>query len=340
MVKALSSISSFKSNIKFFRNIILFITFFLILDQGIAAILRCSYQHILTGPGRYNYIKQNRYDCLIMGSSTSTCFYEDILSKELGISVLNIGLDGSALIYSRSLLEMVIAEDIKPDIIALNIDLFEPLKSAWSGNYYSMMDEMKPLYGEVDYIDRALLKDKPFEFIKYQIASYKYNGLLLSLIVKNLKDEKIYQRGNAPDSILRLPIDEKTMSEKFSNHIELDVRKLHLYEDFISVCKKNMIDVIFVESPLYYPQGRLTDRDRKIESLFVNMTEREHIPFIRITQETYPLFKTNTLFKDVLHLNHKGSIIFSAIFSERLKRLNIITKVISKRQSLVLNKSK
>lgn len=322
-MRALSSISSSRNAFHYARNLILFLGIFFIMDHAVASVLKKYYEHIYTGPGRYNYIKHNRFDGLIMGSSTSTCIYDRILSNELGISVLNVGLDGSALIYTRSLLELVLANKIKPDFILLNVDLFEVLTSAWSGNYYSMIDDMRPLYGEVDYISKALYKGKPFEFIKYGIQSYRYNGLLLSIAAKSLKNEKIYRRGNSPSTVIDLPIDSKTMEEKFSDRLDIDMRKVHLYEEFISVCKKNEILVILIESPLYYPEGKLTGRDRKIEELFTDMTSRNHVPFIRITQETYPLFRNSLLFKDVLHLNHNGSILYSQVLCAELKRKGI-----------------
>jgi hypothetical protein len=301
------------------KKLALFVAVFFLLDQSIAWILGHLYQQVKTGPGRYNYIKEHRFDCLIMGSSRSMCYYSDILSEKLGYSVLNIGLDGSALIYSRCLLDLVLVHKVQPTVIILNTDLSEILKSAWSGNYYSMIEKFAPMYGESDYIDNALGKGKPFEFLKYMIASYKYNDLPLSLLVKSFKGNSVYARERSPDEVLKLPLDSETVRDKFGNDLDIDKRKLSVYKDFISVCRNNGITLILVESPLYYPQGMLTQRDKVLEKVMQRIADGYKIPFIRITQETYPIFRDHLLYKDVLHLNDKGSIIFSEILSQRLR---------------------
>lgn len=308
----------------YLRRVALFLSIFYVIDISTASILGFLYKQVYTGPGRYNYIKENRFDCLIMGSSTSTCYYSDYISKELGISVLNVGLDGSALSYSRCILDLVVTKKVKPNIVILNIDLFEIQKNAWLGNYYSMIEKLSPLYGESKVIDKALNKGRPFEFLKYKIATYKYNDIVLSLIMKNLRNNtKIYQREKSPEKVLSLPLDKETIDSKFKNELNVDERKTSLYEEFIIECKKQGIKLFFVESPLYYPEGEMILRDKKIESIFDKIADKNDIPFIKITQNTYPVFKTNLLFKDVLHLNDKGSIIFSKILCDEIKKHGI-----------------
>ena len=319
----LLSISSFKINKNTVKSFILFIALFIILDHGLAAGLRYLYGKIHYGPGRYNYIINNRFDCLVMGSSTSTCYYSDTISWKTGLSTLNVGLDGSALIYSRCLLDLLVSQNIKPRIILLNIDLFEIQKSAWSGNFYSMVEKLNPFYGATPYITAALHKGKPLEALKFLMASYKYNDLFLSLTLKNLREDKIYKRSKSPETVLQIPVDDKTLETKFSSKINIDKRKKTLFQEFIIECKKNNIHLIFIESPLYYPECKLTERDKKLESIFVEMAHNNNIPFLRITQDTYPVFRSNFLFKDVLHLNDKGSKIFTDILCKEIMQREI-----------------
>lgn len=313
-----------KPILKFSSVVILFCLVFLILDRAAGLILDDQYSKISTGPGRYNYIKSHRYDCLVMGSSTSTCFYGDVLEKCLGQTVLNVGLDGSALIYSRCLLELVLQNQVKPDLIILNIDLFEMQKTAWSGNYYSMIEQFRPLYGQSRFIDHALRKGKPFEIIKYTAHTYRYNDLILSIIQKRLKGDKIYQRDKSPSDTLSLPIDEITIKDKFSSDLNLDDRKLVLYGEFIDVCKKNNIDLVLIESPIYYPHCKMTERDVRLQGIIRRLALESGVPFISITQDTHPVFRDHSLFKDVLHLNDKGSVLFSEIVCAELKKRKLV----------------
>jgi hypothetical protein len=287
-------------------------------------VLDSQYQKIFSGPGRYNFIKANRYDCLVMGSSTSTCYYEEILSEELGKKVLNVGLDGSALIYSRCLLDLIIHYHVKPGIIIYNIDLFEMRKSAWNGNFYSMIEQFRPFYSQSEYIDHALNKGRSFEFLKYVLHTYRYNDLPLSIIQKRLKGSTAYSRDRSPTGVLSLPIDEETVHDKFSHELDLDERKIMLYRDFIEVCKREDIKLVFVESPIYYPDRRLTQRDIELERSIRKLARESFVPFIPITQDTHPVFKDHKLFKDVLHLNDRGSIVFSKIVSTEMRKKGII----------------
>lgn len=316
MPLSITNFSFFKS---FVAKVLLFFIGLVVIDNGISFIFQNNYKMIYNGPGRYNYIRENKHDCLIMGSSTSTCYYADILSSKLGISILNVGLDGSALIYSRCLLEYVLVHDVKPQFIFLNIDLFEFLSGAWSGNYYSRVEQLRPLYGEASYIDKTLLMGTKFEKYKYLFKSYKYNDLPLSILIKRIRPSQTYRRGEAPKGVMRLPIDEKTLTDTFNCKHDIDKRKIDLLIEIINVCKDNDIYLFLVESPLFYPRMRMIERDQKIEAEISHLADRMGIPFIRVTQETHQVFKSPELFWDVLHLNDRGAKIFSDILGNEIK---------------------
>ncbi len=322
MKMPLFTISS-KALKKYIKYLTIFCLGFILIDQSTAWMLGINYKKIYSGPGRYNYIRENRYDCLVMGSSTSTCYYSDILSKELGVSVLNVGLDGCSLIYSRCLLEYVLIHKVKPEIILLNIDLFEFLTTAWSGNFYSRIEQLRPLYGQSSYIDSALLMGEPWAVLKYLVSSYKFNDLPLSILIKRIKSEKRYERERSPQGVLKIPIDAKTLNEKFGNKGKVDSRKMDLLREFIMVCKSNHIKLICVESPKYYPGMRISREEYDVVAQVELLSEDQEIPYLRITQEYYNEFQTNKVFKDVLHLNNKGSIIFSNILCHELIKIGL-----------------
>lgn len=319
-MKALSFTTNSSSS-TMVRQTVIFLSLLIILDFMIAGILDRGYRHIHTGPGRYNHIKSNRYDCLIMGSSTSTAYYSDIISRETGFSTLNVGIDGSALIYSRCLLDLVIHHHVKPKIVILNIDLFELSPQAWSGNYYSMIEKLAPLYGETPFITKALEKDLYTEKMKYWMQTYKFNDLMLSIPVKLMKDQEDYRRKKAPADILKLPLDEQTMKDRFPLETDIDDRKKILYESFVKVCLENAIKIIFIESPIYYPDHKLTARDQKYEAAIHIIALQYKIPFIILNQETDTRYTDPFLFKDVLHLNHMGARLFSRSVSQEINNL-------------------
>jgi hypothetical protein len=65
----------------------------------------------------------------------------------------------------------------------------------------------------------------------------------------------------------------------------------------------------------------MTTRDVWLQNIIKAIALDEHVPFIPITQDTHPVFRDYRLYKDVLHLNDKGSVIFSKIVCLELKKL-------------------
>jgi lysophospholipase L1-like esterase len=118
-----------------------------------------------------------------------------------------------------------------------------------------------------------------------------------------------------------------TLKEKFSDKLDIDQRKIDLLKEFASVCKRNRIRVILIESPIYYPYTTMTNRDRIVEGLIIKTAKELDVPFIPLTQDICPVFRDSRLFKDVLHLNRKGSKIFSGMVSEKV--LEFVPKTIS-----------
>jgi hypothetical protein len=303
-------------------KVIFFIFLIITIDNSLGLLLKWAYSKINAGPGRYNYIRSNQYDLLVMGSSTSTAYYSNIITKKTGLRTLNVGLDGSALIYSFCLLDLVIQGDVKPKMVILNIDLFELSKSAWGGNNFSMIEKLAPLYGETDIITNALEKGKISEKIKFFSKTYRYNDLLLSIPSQLYKSTKRYMRGASPNTVMQLPIDSQTINDRFPNIIDLDRDKLRLYEKFIELCQMHAIQPVFIESPIYYPALGLTERDRYFEEQLESLAKKNSVPFIKINQDNYPVFRSHLLYKDVLHLNHKGSQLFSDLVSQKLLAVN------------------
>ena len=315
-MKVLSStISSKHLIVRRVMAVIIFLICFFMIDLLIGLTCDKLYGRIYTGPGRYNYFKANRFDCLIMGSSRATYYYADILSRKTERTFLNVGLDGSALVYSRALIDYIVQHGAAPKFVILNIDLFEFQMNAWSGNYYAMIESLMPLYGQNDYIDNALLEKGRWEWVKFQIRSYKYNDNILSILKKNIRVDDVYTHVKSPKTVMQLPIEEAIFREKYLQPYHVDPQKIDLLEDFIHFCRLNQIRPILVISPKFYPNGEITATDRALEKMVSRTAAQLKVDLLKITAETHPEFKQISLYKDILHLNHTGSILFSNIFS-------------------------
>lgn len=317
---------NFKLNIlgRFTVCLLVFLSIFISLDYALYSMLNRLYARIETGPGRLNWFKQNRYDILIMGSSTAKAYYDDMMSEALGLSVLNISLDGSSILYSRCLLEYILYHQVKPKFLILNVDLFEVLDTAWGGNSYANMDKFLPVYGSVDYIDRVLNRKNSTEFIKFYSKSYRFNNTAISILRKSItKRDTGYFRKKPEHKNLELPVDPKIITQKFSMKANIDYKKLGIYKEIIETCQQNGIKILFCETPAYYPSGKMTFRDKESETIIEKLCNEYLVPFLVFSQDNYPVFSSNTMFQDVLHLNYDGGKVFSNLLAEELKSLGL-----------------
>jgi len=273
------------------------------------------YKKISTGPGKFNYIGKNQFDVLVMGSSTAKAFLSDQIGSKIDRSILNVSLDGSSILFSRCLLDWVTQNHVAPDMIILGIDLFELHDNAWKGNFFANIDKLSPLYGRNQLIDQSLTKDSVLGKLKYSIKSFKFNNIVPSVAIKYFKDDPVYRREKPSEKILSIPVDAKTVENKFNDYYSPDLQKISLYEDIIATCKKYSISLVFIAPPLYYPDLQQNQRDIKTENIFREISVKHNIPFYPITIDNYPIFKSNMLFEDVLHLNIEGAKVFSDIVS-------------------------
>ncbi len=295
------------------KYIFLFIGLFLFVDNVTSLTLSSMYKKISTGPGKFNYIGENKFNILFMGSSTAKAFLSDQIENKIDRRILNVSLDGSSILFSRCLLDWVTKNHVAPNMIILGIDFFELHDNAWKGDYYANIDKLSPLYGKNQLIDQSITKDSMLGKIKYSVKSFKFNNIVPSIAIKYFSDDVVYRREKPSGKILSIPVDAKTVETKFNDYFSPDLRKISLYEDIIAICKKNSIRLVFIAPPLYYPDLQQNQRDKKTENLFRKISEKHNIPFYPITIENYPIFKSNMLFEDVLHLNTEGAKLFSDI---------------------------
>jgi len=304
--------SNFRHTVK---SIFLFVVLFVLVDNVASFMLSGMYKKISTGPGKFNYIGENQFDVLVMGSSTAKAFLSDQIEKKVDRRILNVSLDGSSILFSRCLLDWVTQNHVAPDMIILGIDLFELQDNAWKGNFFANIDKLSPLYGRNQLIDQSLTKDTIQGKLKYSIKSYKFNNIVPSIAIKYFNNDGVYRREKPSGEILSIPVNAKTVEKKFNDYYSPDLRKISLYEDIIATCKKNSIRLVFIAPPLYYPDLQQNQRDKKTEKLFREISKKHNVPFYPITIENYPIFKSNMLFEDVLHLNIEGAKVFSDIVS-------------------------
>lgn len=316
-MKANSFISNSKKKVKVTIKLLSFILLIYIMDQAIGF----SANYLLWNKDNNGLIAVEMIkrtinydpDIVILGSSRAKFHYNpQVMEKELGMSVFNLGIDGSNLYYHLNVLR-ILNKHIKPKYIVydiaydLSLDTYQKLDRQTS-DLYPLVSSSKDFY--------KIEKVNMFEPILLKMNFYKYNSVLGSIYrsaLKPIKDDTIngfsYLANGNNDLIL----------EELDFPLNYDFEEYNLSEyvlELISHCEVNNIKLVFAVSPRY------TANNQQIPQVFQAYFEEHKIPlyvFDKIEFNTNPKW-----FVDLEHVNSEGADEFSTIIAKELK--DIITK--------------
>ncbi len=163
---------------KILKAIIIFITILIMSDQIVGRLLRKYYFSMKSGTNaKITYIaEKTNADLLVFGSSAASHNYNtELLEKKLGIKSYNAGRDGTGLLYSYGLLQMVL-QRYTPQIVILD---FHP--ASLNKNYTDdeRIAPLLPYYQDHPEIRELILNRSKFEKFKMFSKIYPYNSLNL-----------------------------------------------------------------------------------------------------------------------------------------------------------------
>lgn len=313
-MKANSFISNSKKKVKVAIKLLSFILLISIMDQ----VIGFSANYLLWNKDNNGLIAVEMIkrtinydpDIVILGSSRAKFHYNpQVMEKELGMSVFNLGIDGSNLYYHLNVLR-ILDKHIKPKYIVydiaydLSIDTYQKLDRQTS-DLYPLVSSSKDFY--------KIEKISVLEPILLKMNFYKYNSVLGSIYrsaLKPIKDDTIngfsYLANENNDLILE--------ELNFPLNYDLDAYNLSEYVlELISYCQVNDIKLIFAVSPRYTPNNE------QIPQVFQAYFAEHNIPLYVFNELD---FNTNPkLFVDVEHINSEGADKFSTIFANELKEI-------------------
>lgn len=314
------------------KNIALFLVLLVLLDQVIGFAISKAFVRIRSGDkgGSINFALEKKAEILILGSSRARHHYAPkVMSKALGKTVYNAGINGQGLLYAFLLFDLKVIKGTVPSHVILNIDPGSFLGKGTqtrSKIFAHFMDDSKLVYQTMQTLS-------PFSSLKYLSKTYRYNGMLLP-ILKNL----FINQPNDFNGFLALegPLQPKHIDHiikagpgNVAKNIEVfDATIVKLFHRFLQQCNTLNIDVILVNSPRYNPF--ISDQDvieqymfwqRSIAKLLKHAKDAH---FLTVNTFTYPnLFLDASLFKDQSHMNKNGAILFSKILSRELKKIMV-----------------
>ncbi len=273
--------------------------------------LCCNYlnDHPKRGETFYrNYIVNESNDDMIMfGSSRMVHHYvSNILFDSLGMAVWNAGADGMGIIMNYGYLELLLRHHtpkvILYDLSPYDICLEDNVKQLRNLRPYAAVKEIRDLIKSVE----------PLELVKLHSRLFMYNSSLLPLIRDYFKPG-----GKGKDNGYRAlsGFMDETMNNDEETVPDIDSRideiKIGMLEKFVSKCKNEGIQLIFLVSPEFCTkQTSFSDR---VESLIKDRVLFFNYSFVE------GISNDKSLFQDRGHLNNDGAVLFTRLLSERLK---------------------
>jgi len=288
------------------------------LDQIIGNVLEFYFFKQKTGPN-YQIIESittSNAELVVLGNSRAQHHYNPkIISSKTELLTENYGLNGGYGIYLPSFQVDEMTSHYKPKVIIIELD--PNSMGYWKGNY----DKLTVLMPFIDKYPNAyhyiMLRDN-YQKIKLFSKSYKfnsliYNELIYSLFETNFKHVKsfipITKSLSNNDSIASVNKIRNLSSKTMDINMQLILEKL------IQLTKSMNIKLIFVNSPIY--NNAVNDNYSFAGNKAIQIMNDNNISFWDYSNDS-TFFNKYYLFSDRLHLNDKGSELFSNIIAERL----------------------
>ena len=295
---------------KFLAYILLFFFIVAVIDCGFGLTCRYLNSHGKGGDtrDRYYIAKQCSEDILMMGSSRMHHHYvPEIVEDSLHMSAYNCGVDGNGIILSYGYL-LMITERYKPQMIIYDISGFD----MYQDDNKRYVDLLKQYYKEPGIIDILTSIDKK-ERIRLLSSLYRYNSQFFSLLKDYFNSSSSGQKGYAP---IKKEIQEPPADIYVNdNNFVPDSLKLSYVRKFIEKCKEEGIRLIFCSSPFYGKTQESTYNDP-----IKDICSESNIPFLDFSEDE-EINGDFRYFSDAVHLNERGSILFTRKLVSALKKL-------------------
>ena len=246
---------------------------------------------------------------IIMGSSRAWVHYNPrILDSVLCINSYNLGINGSQMNRQIQKYDLYQKYNRKPFLIIQNIDL-------WSLDYtvgYER-EQFFPYFWN-RHVRSGIMKTEPFSLLEKYVPLYRYD--LLSIPHFSPKSlEKGYHG-------MDLPWNGKAYMDQDSIFFEPNDTTVKMFDDYLFRTKKQGIKVLFVYTPLFKGAKNKIKNLGEMYSFYQKYADKYDIQILDFMN--MDICNDTTYFYNAMHLNTKGSDIFTDSLANSIKRLGIL----------------
>lgn len=263
--------------------------------------------------GTINYVINNKktLDFLILGASRARHGIDTEKLQSLGNNGYNLGINGASALNSLLILDILLQNNVKPKTVLLQADLFD----FGDDTQEKTIDQVKRVYQyDTPLIREYVKRIGKTEEIKYFFGLYKFNRKIINITFNFFKRNSIKdEKGFVGLPISEDKIDDTVVSRKY--HYDKNGLSFEAVKKMQKICEKNKIKFIVVFPPSYAN----TSYNEKEQLRLLKALEDEKINFINMSNiNKYAELKSESNWKDGLHLNYIGAEIFSKLLNDQL----------------------
>ena len=291
-----------------------------VLDFGMGSILEYFFFKTNEGDfgGRINQVLKSEADIVVLGSSRAEHHYiPEILSEYTGLRVQNAGFDGQSILFQYGLFCLIIG-NFTPRIVVLDLTVFDIIDD--NGVSLERLSILLP-FKRNSCVRSIIVNRSIFEPLKLMSKTYAFNSMALSIIKFTLfpNVEGSLKRSGYNPLFGKINLDtfRKTKRANMpSKNLRISKLKLNALLNIINIAKEKNILLVFSQSPSW---AKIDKKElRSVREVFNGLIKSKKIAYIKIDRENYKGIDNMDYYKDPLHLNHRGAVLYSNIFAERL----------------------
>jgi hypothetical protein len=261
-------------------------------------------------------------DILIIGNSRGKSHFDTaVIDSISGHSSFNIGIGGYPLNVQLAKYQLYKEHNVKPRIIVQNIDystvsIFQDIRRQHES------EQFFPLVYDPDM--RRILKELGYSFFELNVPLYRMfgyqqvikNGLFEAFHLKHYTSRQSY-KGFLPENG---PWNGSELERMEPKQIVLSKEGKDYLEQFLNQCNKDSVQVILVNSPMFYgAQEKLIGYD-EASLYFEQIANQFGIIYLNYTNT--PMCRDTSNFCVSVHLNSQAAREFSILLCNDLKTHN------------------
>lgn len=259
-------------------------------------------------------------DLVVYGSSRAWVHINPmLLADSLHTTVYNLGIDGHNFWMQYYRHKQLLKHSTRPKYILLSLDALSLFKTPEGYNNEQFLpfslfnkDMAAYTYGHED-----------FSKLDYYIPLKRYAGQYQSIAtaLKNaVKPNNVSTRNRGYMGQERAWTDDLANAKEKMGYFDapVDPALWKLLQQFVAECKRDGIKLIFINTPEYIEGQKFIRNRNDVLKLFAGYATRQNILFLDYS--TSPLCYKRAYFYNALHLNKKGSQLFTGQLISDLKK--------------------